>query len=331
VMGAFVFAAQMINFSIPGTGSSGHIGGGLLLAAMLGPGGGFIALSSILLIQALFFADGGLLAFGCNAFNLGFFTNYLAYPLIFLPILRRGLTVERGWNVQHSWTVRRIWIASLLASIAGLQLGAFSVVIQTVLSGRTELPFAAFVLLMQPIHLAIGLVEGIVTATVLSFVWKARPELFTSQEAKQPSRPLRPVLAWLLVIALLTGGVLSWYASSDPDGLEWSIGKITGTADLAADSPIQKALDTWRERFALFPDYAPRASVHPDEPAGEKPPALSGEDGQTVATRLDSGTSLAGVIGGLLVLVLVALIALLAAFLKKRQRSPVQPDQRPDT
>ena len=75
VMGAFVFAAQMINFSIPGTGSSGHIGGGLLLAVMLGPGGGFVALASILLIQALFFADGGLLALGCNAFNLGFFTN----------------------------------------------------------------------------------------------------------------------------------------------------------------------------------------------------------------------------------------------------------------
>jgi len=75
VMGAFIFAAQMINFSIPGTGSSGHLGGGLLLAIMLGPYAGFITMASILTIQALFFADGGLLALGCNVFNTNFTTK----------------------------------------------------------------------------------------------------------------------------------------------------------------------------------------------------------------------------------------------------------------
>ena len=60
VMGAFVFAAQMITFSIPGTGSSGHLGGGLLLAALLGPYAGFLVMASVLAVQALFFADGGL-------------------------------------------------------------------------------------------------------------------------------------------------------------------------------------------------------------------------------------------------------------------------------
>jgi cobalt/nickel transport system permease protein len=62
VMGAFIFAAQMINFAIPGTGSSGHIGGGLLLTVLLGPWRAFITLASVLVIQCLFFADGGLLA-----------------------------------------------------------------------------------------------------------------------------------------------------------------------------------------------------------------------------------------------------------------------------
>ena len=71
VMGAFVFAGQMINFTIPGTGSSGHIGGGVLLAALLGPYPALIALASVLLIQCLLFADGGLLAYGCNVFNMG--------------------------------------------------------------------------------------------------------------------------------------------------------------------------------------------------------------------------------------------------------------------
>ncbi|RMF08663.1 MAG: cobalamin biosynthesis protein CbiM, partial [Candidatus Neomarinimicrobiota bacterium] len=66
VAGAFVFAAQMINVSIPGTGSSGHLGGGLLLASLLGPEAAFLILFVVLFIQAVFFADGGLLALGCN-------------------------------------------------------------------------------------------------------------------------------------------------------------------------------------------------------------------------------------------------------------------------
>ena len=62
VAGAFVFAAQMVNFAIPGTGSSGHIGGAVLLAALLGPSPAFLVMAGVLLIQALFFADGGLLS-----------------------------------------------------------------------------------------------------------------------------------------------------------------------------------------------------------------------------------------------------------------------------
>ena len=81
VVGAFIFAAQMINFTIPGTGSSGHIGGGMILAILLGPHAAFLTMASVLFIQALFFADGGLLALGCNIFNLGFFPCFLAYPL----------------------------------------------------------------------------------------------------------------------------------------------------------------------------------------------------------------------------------------------------------
>ena len=165
VMGAFVFACQMINFSIPGTGSSGHLGGGMLLAAMLGPYAGFLTMACILLAQALFFGDGGLLAYGCNVFNLGFYTCFIAFPLIYKRITRKGLTLGR------------IFSASMLSSIIGLQMGAFSVVLQTMLSGRTELPFGEFVMLMQPIHLAIGVVEGLVTAAVISLVRRSHPEL----------------------------------------------------------------------------------------------------------------------------------------------------------
>ena len=88
VMGAFVFAAQMINFTIPMTGSSGHIGGGILLAAMLGSFPALLAISTVLIIQCLFFADGGLLALGCNIFNMGVIPCLVVYPLIYRPLVR---------------------------------------------------------------------------------------------------------------------------------------------------------------------------------------------------------------------------------------------------
>lgn len=109
VMGAFVFAAQMINFSIPGTGSSGHIGGGLLLAILLGPYAGFLTMASLILIQALFFADGGLLAFGANVFNLGFYACFVSYPLIYKTIMKKG------------YSSKRIFISCIISSIAALQ------------------------------------------------------------------------------------------------------------------------------------------------------------------------------------------------------------------
>ena len=86
VLGAFIFACQMLNFTIPGTGSSGHLGGGLILAVLLGPYAGFLVMAAILTVQALFFADGGLLALGCNIFNMGFFSCLVAYPFIYRPL-----------------------------------------------------------------------------------------------------------------------------------------------------------------------------------------------------------------------------------------------------
>ncbi len=73
----------MINFSIPQTGSSGHFIGAILLAILLGPNIAYIAMSVIITIQAIFFNDGGILALGCNIFNMGFLACYVAYPFIY--------------------------------------------------------------------------------------------------------------------------------------------------------------------------------------------------------------------------------------------------------
>lgn len=245
VLGALVFASQMINFTIPGTGSSGHIGGGILLAALLGPEAGLIAIASVLVIQCLFFADGGLLALGCNIINMGFFACFVGFPLIYKNI------------VKKNFSPTKIMIASILAVVVSLQLGSFAVVLETNMSGISELPFSTFVMLMQPIHLAIGLVEGVLTGCVLVFIYEARPELLIGYDGKnkQGKLSIKSVVCTLLVCTLIIGGGLSLYASSNPDGLEWSIEKVTGSNELERSTTIGDSLGKVQEKIAFLPDY----------------------------------------------------------------------------
>lgn len=285
VMGAFVFAAQMVNFSIPGTGSSGHLLGALLLAIVLGPHAAFISIASILTVQCLFFADGGLLALGANIINMGFFGSCVAYPLIYKPLA--GTSPSPG----------RILLASIAASVIGLQLGAFGVVLETVFSGITELPFSTFVLLMQPIHAAIGLVEGLITAAVVVFVLKESPEILHKAALSQPfgSIPLKRVMLAFLIATLFVGGALSWFASADPDGLEWSVANVTGEEELQAPDGVHQLFAEIQEKFSILPDYnfkQPEAA-EAATPAKESWPAV------------DGGTSIAGIVGSLLTLALV--------------------------
>ncbi len=250
VMGAFVFATQMINFTIPGTGSSGHLCGGMLLSALLGPYAGFLTMIGVLLIQCLLFADGGLLALGCNVWNMAFYGCFIGALLIWRPMLRKG--ISRG----------KIIAASILGCVLTLQLGAFSVSLETLASGITELPFAVFVGTMQPIHLAIGFVEGLITAAVLVFVSEARPELLygVNEDAHTSRFSYKKTIAVLAICAFLIGGGLSLFASSHPDGLEWSMERITGSTELEADGGIYDSAAGVQDATALLPDYAFRNS-----------------------------------------------------------------------
>jgi cobalt/nickel transport system permease protein len=295
VAGAFVFAAQMINFTIPGTGSSGHIGGGILLAALLGPFPGLLTIAAVLVIQCLFFADGGLLALGCNIFNMGVIPALIVYPLIFKPLVRKGFTAPR------------ITAASALAVVIGLQLGAFSVVLETLASGITALPFSVFVLLMQPIHLAIGIGEGIVTALVLNFVYRINPGILENAAARTilplggkagsgeaaaagkaiPLGSVKKSLVLLGLLALLTGGLLSIFASAYPDGLEWAVEKTAGNAELEAEGPVFRRAGAIQESTAFMPDYTfPGVSA---ESAGT---ALAGIAGAALSFLLAGGAGL---------------------------------------
>ncbi len=280
VMGAFVFAAQMINFTIPGTGSSGHLCGGMLLSAILGPYAGFLTMIGILFIQCLLFADGGILALGCNIWNMAFYGCFIGSLVIWNLMTRKNMT--RG----------RIIAASIIGSVVTLQMGAFSVVIETLCSGVTDLPFSVFAATMQPIHLAIGFVEGLITAAVLVFIFEARPELLwhtdkSESTVKDSRMTLKKTLIILAAVTLVTGGIVSLFASSNPDGLEWSIEKITGNTELeeySTDSAIYDKAEVVQTATSLLPDYS-----------------IKNSEGTSLET---AGTSLSGIIGCLVVFAL---------------------------
>lgn len=292
VLGAFIFAAQMINFSIPGTGSSGHLGGGLILSVLIGPHAAFLVIASVLTVQALFFADGGLLALGCNIFNLGFFPAFIAYPFIYRLI------------ACGEYGTFRAGMAAIVAAVVGLQLGAFSVVLETKASGISALPFGTFVLLMLPIHLAIGVVEGLATAAVIAFVARARPEALDAAPVTVENKTdLRPVLIGLAVAALIIGGAVSWFASTHPDGLEWSIAKVTGKEEVSGSSAaLHQKLAAVQERTAFLPDYGFKSAEAESVPAENA--AAESESWPAVT----AGTSVAGIVGGLITLGLACLI-----------------------
>jgi len=225
VLGAFVFAAQMLNFAIPGTGSSGHLAGGLLLAAVLGPAPAFLCMTSVLLVQCLLFGDGGLLALGCNVFNLGFHPCFVGYPLYRLVAGKTPTPSRRS-------------LALGAGALVSVELGAVSVALETVASGRTPIGLGTFAALMAGIHLPIGLGEAVVTAAAVALLWRLRPE----QARPQPDAPRQ---AWRRMVtavglaAALGSGVLAWFASARPDGLEWSLaraGASPGAGDEVASA-----------------------------------------------------------------------------------------------
>ncbi len=303
VTAALVFAGQMINYTIPGTGSSGHMCGGMMLSALLGPYGGFLSMIVILAIQCLFFADGGLMALGANVWNMAFYGCFVGYYLIWRPIMRSRWFGE-GKGAQRA----RVIAASVIGCVLTLQLGAFSVVLETSLSGITDLPFGAFVAIMQPIHLAIGLIEGLITAAVLCFVLESRPELLRDVQpvGDAAKHSLRNTVIVLAAVALVVGGGLSLLASSNPDGLEWALfgNEESGYAqnmgldeeDFGVSSSAADKAESIQEKTSFLPDY-------------------SFADSDSSA-----GTTVSGIVGAALVAVVALLISFLGGFFRKKKK-----------
>jgi cobalt/nickel transport system permease protein len=244
VMGAFVFAAQMINFPIlPGT--SGHLGGGVLLAILLGPHAATLVMASILIIQCLIFQDGGLLALGANLLNLGVIPCYLGYACF------------------HAFAGKRpgpgcLYLAVFGASTIGMLVGAACVPFQVLWSDRITVPLTTFMAVMVGLHVLVALGEALITFLVIAYLAQVRPQLLgqlTEQWGTSNVR-LKPaaVLASLLVAALLLGGLVSLWASESPDALE------TATAPdkkmiAVTDDETSRAVDQFHEKLSPLSDY----------------------------------------------------------------------------
>jgi cobalt/nickel transport system permease protein len=202
VLSAFIFAAQMLNFPVFG-GTSGHLLGGALLGILLGPMAGLLTMTSVVIAQALFLQDGGLVALGANLFNIGavtVFSGYACFRLLGAP--------ERPGKVLAFAGFAAGWISAVLSAAAcALELG---------LSGA--IPLKVGLPAMVGYHAVIGVIEGALTVGVLSFLARVRPDLL-----KRDFSPRFAAADWVgsLVLVAIPLGILFWSGGSSlPDPLQ---------------------------------------------------------------------------------------------------------------
>ena len=167
VMGAFIFAAQMLNFPVAG-GTSGHLIGAALAAILLGPWAATIVMACVLIVQCFIFQDGGLLSLGANIFNMGFLASFGGYYVyrLFTKALGEG---------------RRSRLASAFAAgWASVLLAAIACALELSVSGTSPIKMALPA--MAGVHALIGIGEGLITLAVLSFVAATRRDLLQLQK-----------------------------------------------------------------------------------------------------------------------------------------------------
>jgi cobalt/nickel transport system permease protein len=297
ILGAFVFAAQMVNFQLPAMpGTSGHIVGAVLLAIILGPHLAAIVISSVVIVQCLIFQDGGLLALGCNIINIALVPSYVGY------FVYKAVTNGRFSSLK-------VYVGAMLAAVIAMEAGAVLVVIQAALSGVLVVPLSTFLITMMGVHLLVGFVEGLVTVAVLAYLQQLRPDLVADSLPGKIRLSRKAVLATLGVLALVIGAGLSLLASNLPDGLEWSYAERPDQPDFKSvvsnHDPRITEVDEFQSKYSVLPDYSARTSE-----LGEATPS------QHAGTLGAGWTSFAGVVGSI---VTMALIWLTAWILRRRQ------------
>jgi cobalt/nickel transport system permease protein len=201
---AFLFTAQMLNFPVAG-GTSGHLLGAVLATVLLDPSAAIVVMTSVLLIQCLLFADGGLLALGANVLNMAV-VAVLAGHAVYRAV-GRVLPGRRGLLVAAAFAA---WCSTVLASICCAAELAWSGVA----------PWGLVFPAMATVHMLIGLGEAVITTLVLAAIMRARPDLLDPAGSSPAHGPSRVLAAWGLAVAIGLALFAVPFASSWPDGLE---------------------------------------------------------------------------------------------------------------
>jgi cobalt/nickel transport system permease protein len=207
---ALIFAAQMINFPLFFAPVSGHLIGGVLAAALLGPWAGCVALTLVLLVQALIFADGGLMSLGANTLNMAVIGSWGGWAVY------AGLRKFLG--TSPSATVASAVCAAYLSVLAA----ALAFCMEFMVShSAAEFEMGRVLTLMIVVHAAIGLGEGLITGLVVRWLLVRRPQMLGSPAlVAQSTWPVRRYVLTGLTSAVLVAICLAPLASAWPDGLE---------------------------------------------------------------------------------------------------------------
>ncbi|MFD9881550.1 energy-coupling factor ABC transporter permease [Streptomyces alboflavus] len=233
LVAAFIFAVQMLNFPVA-AGTSGHLLGGALAAILVGPYTAVLCVSVVLLMQGLLFADGGLTALGVNITVMACVTTVVAYAIF------RGLAkvLPRGR--------RSVTAAAFTAALVSVPAAAAAFTLLYAIGGTTDVPLGKVATAMIGVHVLIGIGEAAITALTVGAVIAVRPDLVhgargltaplklrvggelvdapaTPAPAPAPAAAAgshRKLWAAGLVTSLILAGFVSFYASTNPDGLE---------------------------------------------------------------------------------------------------------------
>ncbi|MFE3470834.1 energy-coupling factor ABC transporter permease [Streptomyces sp. B27] len=258
LVAAFIFAVQMLNFPVA-AGTSGHLMGGALAAILVGPYTAVLCLSVVLLMQGIFFADGGLTALGVNITVMGVVTVVVAYGVFrlltgLLPRTRRSATAS-----------------AFVAALVSVPASAAAFTLLYWIGGTTDIPIGKVFTAMVGVHVLIGIGEAVITALTVGAVLAVRPDLVHGVQgaltaplklrvdgelvdAPAPTREPEPVTAHRsnrgflitgLVSAFLLAGFVSFYASASPDGLE----------RVAADQGIDERVEEHGAADSPLADY----------------------------------------------------------------------------
>jgi cobalt/nickel transport system permease protein len=204
VMAALIFALQMLNFPVAG-GTSGHFAGGAAAAIVLGLWPAMLVMAAVLVVQALFFADGGVTALGANMLTMA-----IVGPLVGRAVHRAVLRIADTRRTQLTGAFAAAWTACVASAVvAALMLW---------LSGRA--PLGPVIGAMGLWHAVIGVGEGLVTAGLVGYLLAVRPDLLADPSRRTDVKVARRT-AWGFGLLALIAAAISFIASSNPDGLEY--------------------------------------------------------------------------------------------------------------